>query len=403
MNDGKPSNQRPTKSLTLLVAEQQAVRGFVHERRELRVGAAHRARTRATHTNQLSSQHRGDDDADGLRVERGPRRTRCARSGCGAARSRNSGAGRALAVSRSVGSELGERARARAASSRRSRTHVTLSDRCSNNVRPDDRSRLLDGRCRPVADRQPAARACSPPRMPARRLVQWCGLFGVAEGTARVALEPDGRAGRARARATGRTSSPGRLRRRQARRTGASRPSSSRGTGEWLLGVGRARRSAAADERAALRDAMRRLRHRRAARGRVDPARQPAPRVGARATSWAIGRRAVPVVDGAARRRRASTLATRAVRPDAAGRRGPRLLRPHWSTATPRPPATASGDRRRVRGRRGRARARARAIRCCRPSCAPRDWPGDALRAGLPRVRGRLLRRGRRLVPRAVT
>ena len=49
VNDGKPSSQRPTKSLTLAVAEQQPVRGLVHERRELRVGAAH-------------EQERGDPD-----------------------------------------------------------------------------------------------------------------------------------------------------------------------------------------------------------------------------------------------------------------------------------------------------------------------------------------------------
>ena len=55
VNDGKPSSQRPTKSLTLAVAEQQPVRGFVHERRELRVRAAHE-HERGAHTNQLSIQ-----------------------------------------------------------------------------------------------------------------------------------------------------------------------------------------------------------------------------------------------------------------------------------------------------------------------------------------------------------
>ena len=33
-----------------------------------------------------------------------------------------------------------------------------------------------------------------PPRLASSRPVRWCSLFGISEGTARVAAQPDGRA-----------------------------------------------------------------------------------------------------------------------------------------------------------------------------------------------------------------
>ena len=51
VSEGKPSSQRPTQSLTA-VAEEEPVRGLVHQRRELGLGATI-SRNAATHANGL--------------------------------------------------------------------------------------------------------------------------------------------------------------------------------------------------------------------------------------------------------------------------------------------------------------------------------------------------------------
>jgi phenylacetic acid degradation operon negative regulatory protein len=97
-----------------------------------------------------------------------------------------------------------------------------------------------------------------PPRMPAKRLVEWCALFGVAEGTARVALSRMVDKGELSA-SDGVYELAGHLRDRQPAQDWSLVPDLSEWTGVWLLGmVGPAARSAT--ERAALRDAGRRLR-----------------------------------------------------------------------------------------------------------------------------------------------
>jgi phenylacetic acid degradation operon negative regulatory protein len=90
------------------------------------------------------------------------------------------------------------------------------------------------------------------------RLVQWCGLFGVSEGTARVALSRMVDRGELRAQ-DGTYELAGRVRGRREPQDWSLDPHLDPFDGSWRIGVvttaGRA-----ATERGALRDAMRRLR-----------------------------------------------------------------------------------------------------------------------------------------------
>jgi phenylacetic acid degradation operon negative regulatory protein len=97
-----------------------------------------------------------------------------------------------------------------------------------------------------------------PPRMPAARLVQWCGLFGVAEGTARVALTRMVDRGELRAD-NGTYALAGRVGSRRVAQDWSLAPKLDRWDGSWRLAiVGGGARSAA--DRQALRDAMRLVR-----------------------------------------------------------------------------------------------------------------------------------------------
>ena len=97
-----------------------------------------------------------------------------------------------------------------------------------------------------------------PPRMPAARLVEWCGLFGVADGTARVALSRMLDRGEL-ASSDGVYELAGRLRGRQPTQEWSLAPELASWDGDWMLGVV-APGARTAGERAALREAMRRLR-----------------------------------------------------------------------------------------------------------------------------------------------
>src|SRR5262245_60592188 len=97
-----------------------------------------------------------------------------------------------------------------------------------------------------------------PPRMPAGRLVEWCGLFGVAEGTARVALSRMVDRGELFAR-DGVYELAGHLRARQPAQEWSLAPRLEEWSGDWLLGIVEPGARTAA-ERSALRDAARRLR-----------------------------------------------------------------------------------------------------------------------------------------------
>ena len=98
----------------------------------------------------------------------------------------------------------------------------------------------------------------SPPRMPGARLVEWCGLFGVAEGTARVALSRMADRGELTA-SDGVYELAGHLRRRQPAQDWSLAPELETATGGWRLAVVRPGPRTAA-ERSALREAGRHLR-----------------------------------------------------------------------------------------------------------------------------------------------
>ena len=93
-----------------------------------------------------------------------------------------------------------------------------------------------------------------PPVLPAARLVATAGLFGIAEGTARVALSRMVRAGEVEADGA-RYRLTGRLLERQARQASGLRPRARRWRGGWHLAVVTATGRSAA-ERAALRQAL---------------------------------------------------------------------------------------------------------------------------------------------------
>ena len=99
----------------------------------------------------------------------------------------------------------------------------------------------------------------TPPRMPGRRLVQWCELFGVAEGTARVALSRMVERGELTAR-DGVYELAGRVRDRAPAQDFSVSPQLRRWRGDWrtaLIAPG----ARSVEDRAALRHAMRGLRH----------------------------------------------------------------------------------------------------------------------------------------------
>ena len=97
-----------------------------------------------------------------------------------------------------------------------------------------------------------------PPRMPGGRLVAWCGLFGVADGTARVALSRMVERGELVAR-DGVYELAGALRARQTAQDWSLAPRLEAWSGEWLLGIVEPGARTPV-ERADLREAARRLR-----------------------------------------------------------------------------------------------------------------------------------------------
>ncbi len=98
-----------------------------------------------------------------------------------------------------------------------------------------------------------------PPRLSAARLVQWCGLFGIAEGTARVALSRMVERGECTT-LDGTYELVGRIRARQPAQEWSLAPTTEEWSGAWRLAVVEPGARSAA-ERAGLRDAMRRLRY----------------------------------------------------------------------------------------------------------------------------------------------
>jgi phenylacetic acid degradation operon negative regulatory protein len=122
-----------------------------------------------------------------------------------------------------------------------------------------------------------------PPRMRGARLVQWCGLFGVAEGTTRVALSRMVDRGELRAR-DGVYELAGRVHGRKVAQDWSIDPVLSRWRGAWRVAVV-ATGPREATERAALRGAMRRV-HCAPLREGVWTRPDNLPRASAPAESW---------------------------------------------------------------------------------------------------------------------
>jgi phenylacetic acid degradation operon negative regulatory protein len=117
----------------------------------------------------------------------------------------------------------------------------------------NDASELLE---RPLTTRSIIASlllGMHPPRLASSRLVRWCSLFGISEGTARVALSRMVERGELQAEA-GVYELAGAVRRRQAAQDWVLTARLEAWDGRWLLGVVRPA-ARAAPERAALRAA----------------------------------------------------------------------------------------------------------------------------------------------------
>ncbi len=124
-----------------------------------------------------------------------------------------------------------------------------------------------------------------PPRMRGARLVQWCGLFGIAQGTARVALSRMVERGELHS-GDGVYELAGRVQRRRGAQDWSLEPEVLEWDGSWRIAiVGPGTRDAS--ERSALRDAMRRLRY-APVRDGVWTRPDNLPRASAAAESWSV-------------------------------------------------------------------------------------------------------------------
>jgi phenylacetic acid degradation operon negative regulatory protein len=117
------------------------------------------------------------------------------------------------------------------------------------------------------------------------RLVQWCALFGVADGTTRVALSRMVERGELAAQ-DGRYTLAGRVEHRRAAQDWSLDPELRSWSGDWRMGVV-GTGSRLAGERAALRDAMRRMRYRELREG-IWTRPDNLPRASAPRESWAV-------------------------------------------------------------------------------------------------------------------
>jgi phenylacetic acid degradation operon negative regulatory protein len=124
-----------------------------------------------------------------------------------------------------------------------------------------------------------------PPAMKGARLVQWCGLFGVAEGTTRVALSRMVERGELRT-GDGVYELAGRVQGRRTAQDWSLAPKLDPWRGAWRVAVVAPAPRDAAD-RAALRDAMRRIRYGRLREG-VWTRPDNLPRASAPAQSWKV-------------------------------------------------------------------------------------------------------------------
>lgn len=214
-----------------------------------------------------------------------------------------------------------------------------------------------------------------PPRLAGSRLVRWCGVFGISEGTARVALHRMVERGELTV-ADGVYELAGRVRARQPVQDFALAPRLDDWAGDWLLALVAPGRRPAAD-RLALRDAMRRL---RLAELREGCWARPAnlPRAAGPPDAWDVADaqcawwRATPHDDP---RRLAAGLFAPAEWARRARRLERRVRVAIEALADPRP-----GDLAEAFAAGAAALAHVRADPLLPPALLPDDWPGDALR-----------------------
>ncbi len=214
-----------------------------------------------------------------------------------------------------------------------------------------------------------------PPRMPGARLVQWCGAFGIAEGTARVALSRMVDRGELVASA-GTYELAGSVRARQRAQDWSLTPAPTDWDGRWRLASVRPAARDASD-RAALRDAFRRLRyaeHREGCWVRPDNL----PRASGPAEAWQVAEaqcdwwRATPEQDG-------FTLAAHLFDPAAWATRA-EVLREHLEAATASLARADADDLARAFEVGAAALAHVRADPLLPPALCPSPWPGPAVR-----------------------
>ena len=374
VNDGKPSSQRPTQSLSLRLRNNKRCAASC-------ISAANWACARpmrtnaAIHTNQLSSQT-ASTMMPIVCAQNARRRARCASSGCGGAARGTRESGAPLAVIRSVGVNSPSRARDREASSRsrlrilHSRSTDARTERNADVSRREAtrssgrsaRSLIASLLLRSQPPRMRGARARAVVRAVRRRRGHRRGWRSAAWSSAASCTPSDGMyelAGRVGGR-------------RRAQDWSLDPAARRRGAATWRLAVvttGPPRRERA--RRAARRDAT--AAHGGAPRGRVDPARQPAARVGAggrRGTSPTRSARGGPREPDDDPARWPPTLFDAPVGPGApSARRRGSIVRPRAS----------SDDRNALADASSRARPRSRTsapTRCCRPL-----GPGAAERA----------------------
>jgi phenylacetic acid degradation operon negative regulatory protein len=212
----------------------------------------------------------------------------------------------------------------------------------------------------------------TPPAAAVADLVRWCALFGISEGTARVALHRMV-AKEELAASDGVYRLAGRLARRRARQETSLTPEVRRWSGEWRMAtVVTARR--AASTRADLRETLRRLHFAEAREGvwlRPDNLTFEVPAVAARQCEWFAAR---PDDDPVA-------LATRLFHPDRWAARAVVLER-HLAAMTDRLGADGAAVVADAFVAGAAALRHVGTDPLLPAALLPADWPGDSLRAG---------------------
>jgi phenylacetic acid degradation operon negative regulatory protein len=215
-----------------------------------------------------------------------------------------------------------------------------------------------------------------PPRMPGSRLVRWCGVFGIAEGTARVALSRMVDRGEL-VSARGAYELAGAVRSRQTVQEWSLAPKLRAWSGTWSLGAVATGARTAAD-RSALREAMRRLHYAESREGLwVRP--DNLPRAAGPVAAWEVADaqcewwRAIPDED-------ATALVTRLFDPHSWAERAA-TLRDGLVSATDA--LGGAEDTALAHGFETGAAvlAHVRADPLLPPALCPDSWPGDSLRS----------------------